>query len=281
MTVSLPADLPRDVIDADMLAALLPHPRIKLVDATYGQPHPFTIVPKIAGAQAFDIDAIADPKNPLPHMLPDAESFAAAVAGLGISNDDYVIVYDRTGMAMAAARAWWMFRVFGHDAVAVLNGGLPAWHRHGLPMIHDVATPARASFSAAYRPSLVRNFDAMRANIDARTDSVIDARDPMRFAGAVPEPRPGMATGHIPQSENLFFASLLNPDGTLQNDDALRQKFSALDAATHNKPIVATCGSGVTACVVALALYRLGLTDAAVYDGSWSEWGQHSELAAR
>jgi thiosulfate/3-mercaptopyruvate sulfurtransferase len=225
----------------------------------------------IPGAAFFDIDAIADHTTDLPHMLPDAAAFAAAVGALGIGSGDRVVVYDVRGV-ISAARVWWTFRAFGHDAVAVLDGGLRKWRAEGRPVEHAPAAPTPRQFRATLHPELVRDLEAMRANLASRGAQVLDARSAGRFAGTEPEPRAGLRGGHIPGSLNLPYDTLYREDGTLKPAGELR---AALQAAGVDlaRPVVTTCGSGVTASVLALALYLVGRPDVAVYDGSWSEWG--------
>lgn len=226
----------------------------------------------IPGARFFDIDAVADRTTPLPHMLPGPADFAEAVGKLGIGNDSLVVAYDNNRF-MASARLWWMFRVFGHERVLVLDGGLQRWRMLGLPVNADAVAPPPRTFHAGFRPELVRGLPQMRRLAETHDCQLVDARSPGRFEGRDPEPRPGLKSGHIPGSRNLFFAELVDADSRLMRSVAeIAQRFSqaGLDPA---KPVVATCGTGVTAAVLALALYRLGREDAAVYDGSWSEWG--------
>src|SRR6185436_15918956 len=180
----------------------------------------------IPGAAFFDIDAIADRTTSLPHMLPSAEQFGAAVGALGIGNADRVVVYDLRGV-VSAARVWWTFRAFGHDAVAVLDGGLKKWQVEGRPVENGAATPAPRTFSARLRPELVRDVEAMRANIATRAAQVLDARSAGRFAGTEPEPRAGLRGGHIPGSLNLPYETLYRPDGTLKSADDLRTVVNA------------------------------------------------------
>jgi thiosulfate/3-mercaptopyruvate sulfurtransferase len=268
----------KGIITAKNLADIVADPRVKILDASYGIPQPFALAPKIAGAQEFDIDRIADPTATLTHMLPSADDFAKHVGALGITHDDFVVIYDRIGMAMAAARAWWMFRVFGHDNVAVLDGGLPAWLDEGFDTTTALTAPTAQIFKARFRPELVRSFTAMKENLTTKHDRVLDARDPMRFKGLVDDPRPGMHSGHIPESQNLFFMQLMTTDAKLKSAEELQP---LLQDHLNAPAIVASCGSGVTACMIALAFYRLGRDDVAIYDGSWSEWGQHPELVAK
>jgi len=229
----------------------------------------------VPGATFFDIDAVSDRSTTLPHMLPPAAQFGTAVGALGIGSGDRVVVYDVRGV-VSAARVWWTFRAFGHDAVAVLDGGLKKWRAEGRPVEHGAASPRPATFTARPRPELVRDVEAMRANIGSRAAQVLDARSAGRFAGTEPEPRAGLRGGHIPGSLNLPYETLYEPDGTLKSPDELRGAVAGA-GVDLGRPIVTTCGSGVTASVLALALYLLGRRDVAVYDGSWSEWGGRAD----
>lgn len=231
----------------------------------------------IPGAVFFDIDAIADRTTMLPHMLPPPAEFAAAVGALGASNRDRVVVYDGAGQ-LGAARVWWMFRVFGHARVAVLDGGFPKWRAEGRPVASGVETPAPAPYRA--RPPdarLVRSFDEVKGNLTSRAEQVLDVRSAGRFRGVEPEPRPGLKGGHIPGSVNLPLPELLDPaDKTFLPRARLRAAFErvGLDPA---RPVVTSCGSGIAACVAALALELAGFERVAVYDGSWTEWGGRSD----
>lgn len=252
----------------------LTRPRVRLVDATYPPDPGFHARARIDDAVIFDIDAIADQTSALPHMLPSAAEFAAAIGALGIGNDDLVVVYDQSGMAMAAARVWWMFRAFGHKDVMVLDGGLPAWHAAGYGLNSNPPAPATPQpYTARFQPALVRSAQQISDTLDDDTTLVIDARSAERFKGLMGEPRPGLRSGHIPGSINIPFADLIDPASfRLRTDHP--QILAAASTAPAN--IVASCGSGVTACVIALALHEAGRSDTAVYDGSWTEWGQES-----
>jgi thiosulfate/3-mercaptopyruvate sulfurtransferase len=275
MTAPLPS-----VVTTGWLAEELGAPDLRVLDGTWHMPQlrrdarAEFAQGHIPGAVFFDIDAIADPTTTLPHMLPTAAAFAAAVGDLGVGSGDRVVVYDTRGV-VSAARVWWTFRVFGHDSVAVLDGGLRAWKAGGLPLETGAPTPPRREFHARRRPELVRDLDAMRRNLATRAEQVLDARSRGRFAGTEPEPRPGLRGGHIPGSLNLPYETLYRPDGTLLPPEGLR---AAIEAAGVDlgKPITTSCGSGVTASVLALALHLAGVPRVAVYDGSWTEWAsQH------
>jgi thiosulfate/3-mercaptopyruvate sulfurtransferase len=205
-------------------------------------------------------------------MLPAAGSFADAMSELGLADGDDIVVYDATGTNLSAARAWWMFRVFGHARVALLDGGLGKWRREGRPLERGVVTLPRGRLSARLDRRLVRDLDAMRANLERGTEQVVDMRPAGRFAGTDPEPRPGLRGGHVPGSRSLPYTELVAGDGTLLPADALRRRLAAagIDPA---RPIVATCGSGTSACTLIHALHVLGHDGAALYDGAWTEWG--------
>lgn len=226
----------------------------------------------IPGALFFDIDEVADHASGLPHMLPSPQQFADAVAALGIGNDTHVVVYD-SNFFMASARLWWTFRVFGHDRVSVLDGGLARWLAEGRALSGETVTPAPSVFKADFRPHLVRDFDQMQALLGRPGAQILDARSPGRFAGVEPEPRAGLRSGHIPGSRNLFFKTLIDETSfCLQAPNALQQLYR--DAGIDiDQPVATTCGTGVTAAILALGLFRLGNESVAVYDGSWTEWG--------
>jgi thiosulfate/3-mercaptopyruvate sulfurtransferase len=265
------------LVTTDWLAAHLSDSNVRVVDGSWHMPQ-LRRDPRaefaqahIPGAAFFDIDAIADHSTDLPHMLPSPEEFARAVGALGIGDGDRVIVYDVRGV-VSAARVWWTFRAFGHDDVAVLDGGLPRWRADGHPVESGVSSPTPRTFTARPRPDLVRDLARMRENLRAPREQVLDARSAGRFAGTEPEPRAGLRGGHIPGSRNLPYDRLYRPDGTLLPPADLKVAFETA-GVDLGRPVVTTCGSGVTASVLALALHTLGRRDVAVYDGSWTEWG--------
>jgi thiosulfate/3-mercaptopyruvate sulfurtransferase len=266
------------------LADRLKDPKMRPVDASLYMPASGRdaaaefVAAHIPGAVRFDLEENSDPSSGLPHMLPSADRFSANMQALGLSNDDAIVVYDDSGANLSAPRAWWMFRVFGHARVAVLDGGFGKWRAEGRELESGPARPERGTFEARLDPSRVRGLEEMRANLAAGAEQVIDARSAGRFAGTAPEPRPGLRPGHIPGSRNLPYTELVAPDGTMLPLDRLHRKFT--DAGIDlDRPVVASCGSGVTACALVHALYLLGHDDTAVYDGSWSEWGGRSEVA--
>jgi thiosulfate/3-mercaptopyruvate sulfurtransferase len=269
------------LVTTEWLAANLGRRNVRVVDGSWHMPQlkrdaraEFAQA-HIPGAVFFDIDAIADRRTSLPHMLPSAAEFARSVGELGIGSGERVIVYDSRGV-VSAARVWWTFRVFGHDRVAVLDGGFPRWRAEGRPVAPGEAAPRPRRFTARLRRRLVRDLASVRGNIKTRREQVLDARSRGRFAGTEPEPRAGLRDGHIPGSLNLPYEQLYQADGTLLGPDALRRQFegAGLDLG---KPIVTSCGSGVTASVLALGLAALGRSDVAVYDGSWTEWGGRAD----
>ncbi len=231
----------------------------------------------IPGAIYFDIDEIADKSNALPHMLPSTTQFASQMKKMGIGDGSRIVVYDSEGL-YSAARVWWMFRTMGHDDVAVLNGGLKKWKAEGRPL-DDLPPPQRTArhFTPRFRADLVRDWQDVKGLIGDETTQIVDARAAARWAGSVAEPRAGLRSGRIPSSRNVPFQSLLNADGTLKPVAELRTIFKT-QGVDENRPVVASCGSGVTAGVVAFALAQLGHPDTAVYDGSWSEWGSRQDL---
>ena len=277
---------PATLVSTEWLAAQLARPqsggsRVRVLDGTWHMPH-LERDPRrefeethIPGAAFFDVDAIADRTTPLPHMLPSAAQFARQVGELGISNRDLVVVYDVRGV-VSAARVWWTFRAMGHDRVAVLDGGLRKWTAEGRPVETGPPKVAPARFRAHLRRAIVRNLEQVRRNIGTRREQVLDARSRGRFAGTEPEPRAGLRGGHIPGSLNLPYDALYQPDGTMLPPEGLRQAFAA-SGVNPARPVATTCGSGITASVLALGLHLIGHRKVAVYDGSWTEWAGHPD----
>jgi thiosulfate/3-mercaptopyruvate sulfurtransferase len=272
----------QSLVTTEWLAGELGKPGLVVFDATKYLPNePRDGVTEfhaahIPGARYFDIDQVADPDTDLPHMVPTPGRFAKLMAALGVGNESRVVFYDQKGLA-SAARGWWLMGLFGHDAAAVLDGGLPKWLREGRPTEAGApADPAAASFRPDYRAARLRGVGDVLANVGRSAELVLDARAAGRFSAEVPEPRAGMRSGHIPGSANLPYTELLNADGTFRPADELRQRFAraGVDGA---RPVVTSCGSGVTACILTLGLRLAGLPEGAVYDGSWTEWGGRAD----
>lgn len=271
-----PADDP--LVCTDWLAARVDDPKVKIIDASYKMPGVLPLPSEdylaahIPGAVFFDVGAIADPHDPRPHMYPGAEQFARDVASLGISSDDTVVAYD-SGAWMAAPRAWWMLLSFGHRDVKVLDGGLQKWTREGRPTHSGKVTPKPGKFQAKLDPNYIRNLPQLLGNLETQAEQLVDARPRPRFEGSVAEPWPGRRSGHIPGSRNVPYAELFDSKtGAMKPPEDLRRAF-ANAGVDFAKPVVTTCGSGVSALVLTLALYRLGVRGTALYDGSWAEWG--------
>jgi thiosulfate/3-mercaptopyruvate sulfurtransferase len=269
------------LVTTEWLARHLDAPDVRVVDGSWylpaekRNPKAEYAAQHIPGAVFFDIDEIADEASPLPHMLPSPEKFSSRVRKLGLGDGVRIVVYDG-GSMMAAARVWWTFRVFGHEDIAVLDGGLGKWLSEGRPVDDEPVIPRERHFTARLNSLLVRDLEQMRANIDSRREQVVDARGAGRFAATEPEVRPGLRGGHIPGSVNLPYGTLLKPDRTLAGDDAIREAFSSV-GVDPARPIATTCGSGISASFLALALHTIGARKVAVYDGSWTEWGGRAD----
>lgn len=267
------------LVGTGWLAEHLEAPDVRIVDASYYLPHegldPRTEFEAhhIPGAVFFDIDEIADTTSDLPHMIPPPEKFSARVRKLGLGDGVRIVIYDQRGI-FSAPRVWWTFRLFGHQDVAVLDGGLPKWLAEGRPVEDGPADPSERHFTARTNSFMVRDLDQMVKNLEKGREQVLDARSRARFEGSEAEPRPGLRPGHIPNSRCLPFTKLLDPrTQTMLPAKELCRRFEAAGIDMH-RPVVTTCGSGVTAAVLALGLSIAGHKDVAVYDGSWAEWGQ-------
>jgi len=269
----------KPVVSAEWLRSHLTAPDVRVLDCSYFMPgSPQTgrqiyDAHHIPGARFFDIDDVADTDNSLPHMLPSPEKFSSRVRRLGLGDGHRVICYDQNGF-LASARVWWMFRAMGHGDVAVLDGGFEAWRNAG-GAVEDLPPHFHADrhFTVRPRRDLGRDIGQMKATATTKTAQIVDARAAPRFRGEVEEPRPGLRRGRIPGSINVPFATVVAPDGRMKSEDELKAVFDKA-GVDLSKPIVNTCGSGVTAAILALAQSLAGHDDAAVYDGSWSEWGK-------
>ncbi len=261
----------KDLVSTDWLADHLYADDLVILDASWHLPAAKRDAKaefeacRIPGAQFFDIDDISDKTTPLPHMLPSSRVFAAKAGALGISNSSRIVCYDSVGL-FSAARAWWMFKVFGHDTVAVLDGGLRKWVAEERTTGDGPANVTPRAFHANFRPVMVRSIDQLEGL------QIADARSPVRFRGEEPEPRPGVRPGHVPGARNVHYAALLKSDGTMKSPDEITAVFHAA-GIDESKPVVTSCGSGVTAAILTLGLERIGAKDHALYDGSWTEWG--------
>jgi thiosulfate/3-mercaptopyruvate sulfurtransferase len=273
----------KPIVSCEWLSRNLGDESLRILDASWYLPE-YRRDPKreyleghIPGAVFFDIEDVADQQTTLEHMLPPAAEFAEKVERLGVSNSHHVVVYDTRGI-YSAARAWWMFRVFGHEKVSVLDGGYVRWRLDGRPAEPGRREPASARFVPAFRPELLRSAEDVLRIVSDGGAQLVDARKPGRFLATEANPYPGVRDGHIPTSVNLFWGDLLNDaDGTLVGADEIR-KFAARANVDPARDIVASCGSGVTACIVALSMHVLGNRNCAVYDGSWAEWGRRQDL---
>jgi len=275
-------DDPKLLVSTKWLAEHLNSPDIRIFDASWfleeenrdGRAE-FELA-HIPNARFFDIDDVADHRSDLPHMAPPIEKFMSRMRSLGVGDGHQVVVYDSVGLR-TAARVWWLFRLMGKEDIAVLDGGLPKWIADGYP-VEDMPPIIRDRHMTVSRQAhLVKDITQVAAASKLQDYEIVDARSPERFYGREPEAREGLRAGHIPNSKNIYYADLLNADGTMKNNAKLKAIFDAagVDLA---KPVIATCGSGVTANIVTLAMSRMGHHNHSIYDGSWSEWGIPSDL---
>jgi thiosulfate/3-mercaptopyruvate sulfurtransferase len=269
------------LVSTDWLAERLGAPDIRIADASWYLPQAGRdakaeyAAAHIPGAVFFDIDDISDERSTLPHMLPPAAKFASRMRKLGLGDGNLVVVYDGAGI-QSSPRAWWMLRVMGHEDVVVLDGGFPKWKREFKPVEDMTPHPHPRHFTPRENFSLLRDFDQVVANLKTGRETVIDARSRNRFLGREPEPRPGLRRGHIPGSASVPYTELIESGGTLKSRELLLALFRSHNV-DPSRPIVTTCGSGITAAIEMLALNVAGARDVALYDGSWSEWGVRAE----
>ncbi len=270
-------DDPKTLVSTDWLASHMRDPDLRILDGSFYLPDAGRdakaeyAAGHIPGARFFDIDDISDSRSDLPHMAPPIEKFMSRMRAMGVGDGHQVVVYDGAGL-FSAARVWWLFKLMGQNDIAVLDGGLPKWVAEGREL-EDMPPIIRDRHMTVRRQAhLVKDVTQVSAASKLRDQEIIDARSLGRFRGEEPEPRPGMRGGHIPGSKNVHYASLLNADQTMKTPEETRAIFEAA-GVDLSKPAITTCGSGVTAAILSLAMARMGKDDHSLYDGSWSEWG--------
>ncbi len=275
-------DDPKTLVSTDWLAAHLKDPDLRILDGSWHLPAQNRDAKAeydaghIPGARFFDIDDISDRRSDLPHMAPPVEKFMSRLRAMGVGDGHQVVVYDGAGL-MSAARVWWLFRLMGQENIAVLDGGMPKWQAEG-HQIEDLPPVIRdRHMTVRVQNHLVRDVTQVSSAAKLADHEIIDARSAARFAGAAPEPRAGLRSGHIPGSRNVPFDTLLNKNGTMKSPDECRAVFETA-GVDLSKPAITSCGSGVTAAILSLALERMGKKDHSLYDGSWAEWGAFPTL---
>ncbi len=270
------------MVSTQWLASALGRPGLRVLDGSWYLPGSGRDASSeyaaghIPGAVFFDLDSSSDPNTTLPHMMPSEQAFALRMGALGLRDSDDLVVYDGSGTNLSAPRVWWMFRTFGHERVAVLDGGLGKWCREKRPIEQGVITLPPGQFTARLDTSAIRDLSAVRSNLRSGQEQLVDTRSAGRFAGTEPEPRRGLRSGHVPGSLNLPFTELVRADGTMLGSEQLRSRVvrAGVDLA---RPVVATCGSGTSACALVLGLHLLGHVQTALYDGAWAEWGSRAD----
>ena len=272
------ADDPKTLVSTDWLAEHIKDPDLRILDASWylpdedRDPRAEYDACHIPGARFFDIDEISDARSEMPHMAPPVEKFMSRVRAMGVGDGHQVVVYDGSGL-MSAARVWWLFRLMGQENVAVLDGGLPKWVAEERETEDLEPMPKDRHMTVRFQNQLVRDVTQVAHASKLGDPQIVDARAAARFRGDAPEPREGLRAGHIPGSRNVPFTDLLNADRTMKSPDETRAVFEAAGVEL-SKPVITTCGSGITAAVLALALERLGHAQWSLYDGSWAEWGK-------
>lgn len=275
-------DDPKTLVSTQWLAAHLKDPDLRVLDASWYLPgskrDPFAEYQRahIPGARFFDLDDVSDHRSDLPHMVPPVEKFMSRMRAIGVGDGHQIVVYDGSGL-FSAQRVWWLFKLMGQMDIAVLDGGFPKWQAEGHP-VEDLPPILRDRHMMVRRQNqMVKDVTQVSAASKLGESEIVDARSPGRFYGKDPEPRPGLRAGHIPGSKNVFYKDLLKADDTMKSPDEMRQVF--LEAGVDlDKPVITSCGSGVTAAILSLGLTRMGKTDHSLYDGSWTEWGMFPTL---
>ena len=276
------ADDPKTIVSTTWLSDHLSDPDLRILDASWYLPFmkrdPIAEykAEHIPEARFFDIDEISDSSSDLPHMVPPVEKFTSRMRKMGVGNGNVIVVYDGEGL-FSAARVWWLFKLMGHNDIAVLDGGLPKWKAENRPVQDKLPSIRNRHMMAKRQNHMIKDVTQVASASKLRNYEIIDARPSQRFRGEAPEPRKGLRSGHIPGSKNVFFKTLLEEDGTMKKPHDIRAIFLAA-GVNLEKPTITTCGSGVTAAVLNLGLSLIGKTDHALYDGSWSEWGQCTTL---